>query len=135
MWDNRVTEDVEIGFLPPWRQTLTQHSMFTTVEASTEERAATTADPERQTPGQFCQVSFTVLNYCVINNSCLPQSESPCTAVLPLEFYAAFLNSGVLVRQRTIPTERPPLVGEVSDKFSGQRVSRGQHYKSPRPLI
>jgi hypothetical protein len=27
------------------------------------------------------------------------------------------LNSVALVRQRTIPTERPPLVGEVSDNF------------------
>jgi hypothetical protein len=26
---------------------------------------------------------------------------------------------GALVRQRTIPTERPPLVGEVSANFSG----------------
>jgi hypothetical protein len=28
-------------------------------------------------------------------------------------------NSGALVRQRTIPTERPSLVGEVSANFSG----------------
>jgi hypothetical protein len=28
-------------------------------------------------------------------------------------------NSGALVRQRTIPTERPPLIGEVSANFSG----------------
>jgi hypothetical protein len=28
-------------------------------------------------------------------------------------------NSGALVRQRTIPTERPPLVGEVNANFSG----------------
>jgi hypothetical protein len=28
-------------------------------------------------------------------------------------------NSGALVRQRIIPTERPPLVGEVSANFSG----------------
>jgi hypothetical protein len=28
-------------------------------------------------------------------------------------------NSVVLVRERTIPTERPPLVGEVSTKFCG----------------
>jgi hypothetical protein len=27
------------------------------------------------------------------------------------------LNSVALVRERTIPTERPPLVGEVSDIF------------------
>jgi hypothetical protein len=40
-----------------------------------------------------------------------------------------------LVRKRTIPTERPPLVGEVSANFSGERVSRGQRNESPRPLI
>jgi hypothetical protein len=28
-------------------------------------------------------------------------------------------NCGALVRQRSIPTERPPLVGEVSANFSG----------------
>jgi hypothetical protein len=28
-------------------------------------------------------------------------------------------NSVVLVRKRTIPTERPPLVGEISANFSG----------------
>jgi hypothetical protein len=44
-------------------------------------------------------------------------------------------NSGASVRQRTIPTERPPFVGEVSANFSGQRVSRGQRNESPRPLI
>jgi hypothetical protein len=34
---------------------------------------------------------------------------------------------------RTIPTERPPLVDEVSVKFCGQRVSRGQSDRSLRP--
>jgi hypothetical protein len=28
-------------------------------------------------------------------------------------------NAVVIVRQRTIPTERPPLVGEVSTNFCG----------------
>jgi hypothetical protein len=28
-------------------------------------------------------------------------------------------NSGALVRQQTVPTEWPPLVGEVSANFSG----------------
>jgi hypothetical protein len=42
---------------------------------------------------------------------------------------------GFLVRKRTIPTERPPLVGEIHANFSGSRVSRGQHNESPRPLI
>jgi len=31
------------------------------------------------------------------------------------------LNSVALVRTRTIPTERPPPVGEVSANFRGQR--------------
>jgi hypothetical protein len=33
--------------------------------------------------------------------------------------YKKDINSGALVRQRTIPTERPPLVGELSANFSG----------------
>jgi hypothetical protein len=45
------------------------------------------------------------------------------------------LNSVPLVRKQTIPTERPPLVGEVSANFCRQRVSRGQHNGIPRPLI
>jgi hypothetical protein len=32
-------------------------------------------------------------------------------------YFTSLLNSVVLVRERTIPTERPPLVGEVSAKF------------------
>jgi hypothetical protein len=42
-------------------------------------------------------------------------------------------NSVALVRERTIPTERPPLVGEVNDNFCVQRVSRGQRNGPPRP--
>jgi hypothetical protein len=53
-------------------------------------------------------------------------------------------NSVALVRERTIPTERPPLVGEVSAKFCGYRVLRGQRDVSlwpysrlsrPKPLF
>jgi hypothetical protein len=36
-------------------------------------------------------------------------------------------NSVSWVRERTIPTERPPLVGEASANFCGYRVPRGQH--------
>jgi hypothetical protein len=39
----------------------------------------------------------------------------------------------VLVRERTIPTERPPLVGEVTAKFCGLRVPRGQRDGFLRP--
>ena len=42
--------------------------------------------------------------------------------------------SVALVRERTIPTERPPPVGEVSATFAGRGVSRGQRNGSPRPL-
>jgi hypothetical protein len=43
------------------------------------------------------------------------------------------INSMVWVRERTIPTERPPLVGEVIANFCGWRVPRGQRDGSPRP--
>jgi hypothetical protein len=45
------------------------------------------------------------------------------------------LKSVALVRKRAIPTERPPLVGEVSVSFCVQRVLRGQRSEFPRPLI
>ena len=44
------------------------------------------------------------------------------------------LNSMALVRKRTIPTERPPPVGEVVPTFAGRGVSRGQRNESPRPF-
>jgi hypothetical protein len=37
-----------------------------------------------------------------------------------------------LVLERTIPTKRPPLVGEVSANFRRLRASRGQRIGSPR---
>jgi hypothetical protein len=39
------------------------------------------------------------------------------------------------VRERTIPTEWPPLVGEVSANFCGYRVPRGQREGSLRPYL
>jgi hypothetical protein len=47
------------------------------------------------------------------------------------------LNFVALARKRTIPTERPLLVGEVSAIlfFLRIEVSRGQRSGSPRPLI
>jgi hypothetical protein len=44
-------------------------------------------------------------------------------------------NSVALVRKLTKPIERPPLLGEVSANFCGQRVSRDQPNGSPWPLI
>jgi hypothetical protein len=45
------------------------------------------------------------------------------------------LNSVAVVHKQTIPTERPPLVGEVSANLCGWRVLRGQRNEFPRPLI
>jgi hypothetical protein len=45
----------------------------------------------------------------------------------------SWLDSLALVRERTIPSERPPLVGEVNTNFCGWWVSRGQRDGSPRP--
>jgi hypothetical protein len=42
-------------------------------------------------------------------------------------------NSMVWVRERTIPTERPPLVGKVIANFYGWRVPRGQRDGYLRP--
>jgi hypothetical protein len=47
--------------------------------------------------------------------------------------FARVKNSVVLVRKRTIPTERPQPAGEVNANFSWLRVSRGQCNGSPRP--
>jgi hypothetical protein len=44
-------------------------------------------------------------------------------------------NSVALIRKGTIPTERPPPVGEVSANFCRLRVLRGQRNEFPRPLI
>jgi hypothetical protein len=53
-----------------------------------------------------------------------------------MEHPGSCANSVDLVRERTIPTERPPLVGEVSAKFCGYRgVSHGQCGGSPTVVI
>jgi hypothetical protein len=39
----------------------------------------------------------------------------------------------VWVRERTIPTERPPLVGEAIANLCGERMPRGQRNGSLRP--
>jgi hypothetical protein len=43
------------------------------------------------------------------------------------------INSVAIVRKRTIPTERPPFIGEVGANFCGLKVSRGQRNGSSRP--
>ena len=54
---------------------------------------------------------------------------------LLIHFYVIKKNSVALFRERTIPTERPPPVGEVSANFADRGVSLGQLNGSPRPLV
>jgi hypothetical protein len=50
-----------------------------------------------------------------------------------VQLFYSNCNSMALVRERTIPTERPPLVGEVNASFLLIEVSRGQADGSLRP--
>jgi hypothetical protein len=59
--------------------------------------------------------------------------------IFPIKFLCYLLpsvrskNSVAWVRERTIPTERTPRVGEVRTNFWGQRLPRGQRDGSLRP--
>jgi hypothetical protein len=44
-------------------------------------------------------------------------------------------DSVAVARKRTIPTERPSVVGEVSANLCWDRVLPGQRNEFPRPLI
>jgi hypothetical protein len=54
--------------------------------------------------------------------------------IMPLKIKKV-INSVALVRKRTVPTELPQLVGEISANFSGERVLGGQGNESSRTLI
>jgi hypothetical protein len=43
------------------------------------------------------------------------------------------LNSVAWVQERSIPTERPPLIGEINANFCGYRMPSGQRDGSPLP--
>jgi hypothetical protein len=67
-----------------------------------------------------------------------------CTSHKPEVLTGIILNSVAWVRERTIPTERPPLVSEVSDNFCEYKVPRNQRdgslwpysrYSRPKPLL
>jgi hypothetical protein len=68
-----------------------------------------------------------------------PQLQNPLRATLsvPLSTYTHIYIYKLrgFSRKRTIPTERPPIVGQISANFCGQRVSHGQRNGFPRPLI
>jgi hypothetical protein len=55
-----------------------------------------------------------------------------CSGCFSFQWYN-YKNSVVWVREWTIPTERPPLVGEASANFCWQRVPLGQCDESLRP--
>jgi hypothetical protein len=57
---------------------------------------------------------FSVVNWCEV---VLVTFLHICMQYLI--FHKLNLNSVVLVRERTVPTEQPPLVGEVSANFCG----------------
>ena len=69
----------------------------------------------------------------------IPEEGRPqlrhCGSLKTRNYKKKKLNSVALVRTRTIPTERPPPVGEVSTNFCDRGVSRGQRNGSPQPLI
>jgi hypothetical protein len=68
-----------------------------------------------------------------------PQREHLTSSFLKINYLSIStgatkkINSVASVRELTLPTERPPLVGEVSANFFGQKVPRGQHDWSLQP--
>ena len=57
-------------------------------------------------------------HYCIILRELLVSTLLSYTNV-SMQLLVTKLNSVALVRERTIPTERPPPVGEVSANFCG----------------
>jgi hypothetical protein len=57
------------------------------------------------------------------------------TRISSLRMRQETLNSVAVLREGTIPTTRPPLVGEVSANLCGYSVLRGRRNEFPRPLI
>jgi hypothetical protein len=82
----------------------------------------------RRSHPERCPAGFMLCCGRYVLNSFSSTAEGLCLLVRVLK-----LNSVASVRQRTIPSERPPLVGEVSAKFCGYRVPRGQRDVSPLP--
>jgi hypothetical protein len=92
-------------------------------------------------------ISWVVVRVLCESDTILQQSVTPCrfgflcTLSIYMEVWVVLTslsmeqkrNSLAWDRERTISTERPPLVGEVGAKFCGSRVPRGQRDGSPRP--
>jgi hypothetical protein len=79
--------------------------------------------------GQSSRFLLLLLGQTFPTNDPRPEKLSCCSLSLPrthliyiyiyIYIYIKLTNSVALVRERTIPTERPPLVGEVSTNFCG----------------
>jgi hypothetical protein len=64
---------------------------------------------------------------------CIVHKFDPKWVITQTHIKITKLNSMVWVRERTIPTERPPFVGEVIANFWGKRVPHGQRDGSLGP--
>ena len=67
-------------------------------------------------------------NYIHLRNNIQPTPKN-------VSAKTTYINSMALVRERTIPTERPPPSAKLVPTFADKGVSRGQRNGSPRPLI
>jgi len=85
--------------------------------------------------GRVYQVGFHSTYFCEIWNWELNEKLCQEIHLINTPTNALKLNSVALVRKRTIPTERPPPVGELVPTFADRGVSRGQRNGSPQPLI
>jgi hypothetical protein len=80
----------------------------------------------------FFNITFVLIHLTMANHKHYVTSRNVACSI-PDEATQFITYSVALVRKRTIPTERPPLLGEVSANFCGKRVSRGQRDRSLRP--
>jgi hypothetical protein len=92
-------------------------------------------NPSAQLPGLYLEIKQQTSCYMLIPIRYTLTTQTFDATLRKASLIKPKKNSGASARQRTIPTERPPLVGEVNANFSGRRVSRGQRNKSPQPLI
>jgi hypothetical protein len=74
------------------------------------------SDRERYYGQNFRLENIRQRHIIFINIFCV---ERKYNTILMLNLYLKKINSVALVRKRTIPAERPPLVGEVSANFCG----------------
>jgi hypothetical protein len=89
--------------------------------------------------------SFSVIKLCTTEYKWLHKEVYPVTSTKTRGLFVTIINACMASKKKlnpvavvfklTIPTERPPLVGEVSANLCEQRVLRGQRNEFTRPLI